>query len=354
MQSPKKYKRIVIKIGSSLFCSDKGKLDAALLSSIAVQVSNLMKEGKEVVLVSSGAIALGMSVLKLAERPKDLSFLQAAAAVGQNELMDAYRDFFGERGINCAQLLLTWEDFSDRKRYLNAKGTLNTLLKLKSVPIINENDTVSTDEIKFGDNDRLSSLVSILVGADLLIILSDVEGLLDKDKKIIRVVDKITSTIKSLASCSSKKTCVGGMVTKLEAANIATSSGIPCVIASGHKKGIIKSVVDDLSSNGTLFLAEGRMLDAKKRWMAYGTKSKGKILVDDGARKALLNKKSLLAVGVVSCSGNFSGGDIVSVCDNNDVEFARGKAGLAVKELEKIQGKHFAKEIIHRNNIVIL
>ncbi|MDO8662318.1 MAG: glutamate 5-kinase [Candidatus Omnitrophota bacterium] len=354
MQSRKNYKRIVVKIGSSLFCSKGAKLDTAMLSSISAQVSGLIKEGREIVVVSSGAIALGMSVLRLQERPKELSFLQAAAAIGQNELMDVYRKFFKEMGINCAQLLLTWEDFSERKRYLNAKNTLNTLLKLKSVPVINENDTVSTDEIKFGDNDRLSALVAILVSADLLIILSDVDGLLDKDKKLIKVVDKITAGIKGLACPTEKKTCVGGMISKIEAASIAVSSGIPCVIASGHKQDIIKSVADDISSNGTLFLAKGQMLDAKARWMAFGTKSKGKILVDDGAKKALLNKKSLLSVGIVSCSGNFSCGDIVSVCDNRDVEFARGKAGLSVKELEKIQGTRFAKEIIHRDNIVIL
>ena len=354
MQSQKNYKRIVVKIGSSLFCSSAGKLDTTMLSNIASQVFSLLKEGKEIILVSSGAIALGMSVLKLTDRPKELSFLQAAAAVGQNELMDVYRNFFKERGINCAQLLLTWEDFSDRKRYLNAKNTLNTLLKLKSVPVINENDTVSTDEIKFGDNDRLSALVSILVGADLLIILSDVEGLWDENRKIIRVVDKITGTVKSLASAPKKKTSVGGMVTKLEAAAVAVSSGIPCVIASGHKKDIIKLLAEDIGSNGTLFLSGNKMLGAKKRWIAFGTKPKGKIIVDDGAKRALLDKNSLLSVGIVSCSGNFSSGDVVSICNNDYVEFARGKAGLAAKELEKIQGKRFAKEIIHRDNIVIL
>jgi len=354
MQSQRNYKRIVVKIGSSLFCSGKSKLDAGMLKSITEQIASLIQEGKEVVLVSSGAIALGMSVLKLENRPKELSYLQAAAAIGQNELMDVYRKFFKESSINCAQLLLTWEDFSERKRYLNAKNTLNTLLKLKSVPIINENDTVSTDEIKFGDNDRLSALVSILLGADFLIMLSDVDGLLDKDKKVIRVVDKITGSIKALACPSEKKTCVGGMITKIEAARVAVSSGIHCVIANGHKKDIIKSLANDLRSEGTLFLPEGEILDAKERWMAFGTKSKGKIAVDEGAKKALFNKKSLLSVGVVSCSGNFGCGDIVSVCDNNDVEFARGKAGVAIKELDKIKGAHFDKEIIHRDNIVIL
>lgn len=354
MQSQKNYKRIVVKIGSSLFCSGKSKLDAGMLKSITAQISNLMQEGKEIILVSSGAIALGMSALMLGERPKELSYLQAVAATGQPELMDAYRRFFKGHGFNCAQLLLTWEDFSGRKRYLNAKNTLNTLLKLRVIPVINENDTVSTEEIKFGDNDRLSSLVSILVGADLLIILSDVEGLLDKDKKLIKLVDKITSQIKTLASPSDKKTCVGGMVTKIEAAAIVVNSGIPCVIADGHKEDIIRSVVNDIGSSGTLFLPKGELLEAKKRWMAFGTKPKGRIAVDEGAKRALFDKKSLLSVGVLSCSGNFVAGDIVSVCDNRDVEFARGKAGLAIRELDKIKGVHFAKEIIHRDNIVIL
>ena len=354
MRSRQNYKRIVVKIGSSLFCSGVRTLDTGILKGIAASIAELMKKGKDIVLVSSGAIALGMSVLKLGERPKELSYLQAAAAVGQNELMDTYRKFFKEHGINCAQLLLTWEDFSDHKRYLNAKNTLHTLLKLKNVPIINENDTVSTDEIKFGDNDKLSSLVAILVGADLLIMLSDVDGLLDKNRVVIKVVAKITSSIKSLACPTQKKACVGGMITKIEAAAVAAHAGIPSVIANGHKKDIIKTIVSDIGSTGTLFLPKGEILDAKKRWMAFGTKSKGKILVDQGAKIALLNKKSLLSVGVVSCSGNFTCGDIVSICDHRDLEFARGKAGLALKELDKIKGSHFTKEIIHRDNIVIL
>jgi len=354
MQSQRKYKRIVVKIGSSLFCSGKAKLDTGLLNNIARQLSDLLKSDVEVVVVSSGAIALGMSLLKFSERPKELSLLQAAAAVGQNELMDVYRRHLKKLGLNCAQLLLTWEDFSDRKRYLNAKNTLNTLLKLKTVPIVNENDTVSTDEIKFGDNDHLSALVSILVGADLLIILSDVDGLLDRDKRLIRVVDKITAQIKALATPTDKKTSVGGMITKIEAARIAVSSGIPCVIANGRKRDIIKQVVKDSTSNGTIFIPEGDLLDAKKRWMAFGTKSNGKIVVDEGAKKALFHNKSLLAVGVVGCEGGFSCGDIVSVCDNKGNEFGRGKTGVAAKDVEKVKGSRFGKEIIHRDNIVIL
>ncbi len=253
MQSPRKYKRVVVKIGSSLFAQDNRQLDTALISNFAKQISDLIKQGKEVVVVSSGAIALGMSILKLANRPKELRGLQAAAAIGQHELMYVYKLAFKKYGLNCAQLLLTWDDFLGA-RYANAKHTLDTLIKLNCVPVINENDTVATEEIKFGDNDRLSALVSILVGADLLIILSDVEGLLDKNNKIIRQVDKITGQIKSLACPTNKKTCVGGMVTKLEAARIAVEGGVPCVIARGHKKRIISQLTRNPFCQGTIFL----------------------------------------------------------------------------------------------------
>jgi glutamate 5-kinase len=253
MRSQKNYKRIVVKIGSSLFARDNRKLDTALVSNIAKQIADLIKQDKEVVVVSSGAIALGMSILKLPNRPKRLADLQAAAAIGQHELMYVYNRAFKAQGLNCAQLLLTWDDFLG-VRYANAKQTLNTLLKLNCVPIINENDTVATEEIKFGDNDRLSALVSILVEADLLIILSDVEGLLGKNKKVIRQVDKITGEIKSLACPTDKKICVGGMVTKLEAARIAVEGGVPCVIANGRKERIISQLTQNPFCQGTIFL----------------------------------------------------------------------------------------------------
>jgi glutamate 5-kinase len=255
MQSRKNYKRVVIKIGSSLFETDECKLNTALVNRIAKQIAVLIKQGKEVVVVSSGAIALGMSILKLTQRPKKLESLQAAAAIGQHELMHVYKLAFKKYRLNCAQLLLTWDDFLG-VRYTNAKHTLDTLLKLNCVPVINENDTVATEEIKFGDNDRLSALVSILVGADLLIILSDVDGLLDKNKKVIRQVDKITGEIKALACPINKKTCVGGMVTKIEAARIAVEGGVPCVIAHGRKQGIITQVTNNPFSQGTIFLCK--------------------------------------------------------------------------------------------------
>lgn len=352
-RSEKNYKRIVVKIGSSLLYCEKTKLDCSLVSEISRQVSALAKQGAEVVLVSSGAIAMGMSLLGLESRPRELSYLQAAASLGQNELMDVYRGFFRKEGLNCAQLLLTWEDFNDRGRYLNAKNTLLTLLKLHSIPIINENDTVSTEEIKFGDNDRLSALVSSLISADILIILSDVEGLLDRNKKVIPLVDEISPAIKSLACPTDKKTCVGGMVTKLEAAKIAMGSGIPCVIANGRKKDIILSAINEPLGCGTLFLPK-KGLKAREHWIAFSARPKGKVTVDDGAKEALLNKKSLLSVGVVASEGDFDAGDIVALRDKTSAEFARGKINLGSRELDKAKGKRLDKEIIHRDNIVIL
>jgi len=245
----------VVKIGSSLFSKNNCQLDMTLAARIARQISDLVKQGKELVVVSSGAVALGMSILKLGQRPKELRSLQAAAAIGQHELMHVYKLALAKHKLNCAQLLLTWDDFLGT-RYTNAKHTLNTLLKLNCVPIINENDSVATEEIKFGDNDRLSALVSILVDADLLIILSDVEGLLGRDKKVIRRVDKITGEIKSLASPTCKQNCVGGMVTKIEAARIAVEGGVTCVIADGHKDKIINQLAADPFCQGTIFLTK--------------------------------------------------------------------------------------------------
>lgn len=352
--SAKDYKRIVVKIGSSLLYAQDKKLDLSFILEITRQISNFIKEKKEVVLVSSGAIAFGMSVLGIDTRPKDLSYLQAVAAIGQNELMNTYRKLFKKSATICAQVLLTWEDFADRRRYLNAKNTLLKLLKLGSIPVINENDTVSTDEIKFGDNDRLSALVASLISADLLIILSDVDGVLDSNNKVLRVVDEISLEIKELARPTVKQTCMGGMITKIEAAKIAVDSGISCIIANGRRKDILLSAVKEPYSSGTLFIPKKGNLSAKERWIAFGTKPKGKVIVDDGAKRALVNKKSLLCVGVINIEGNFEAGDIVSIIDKEDNEFARGKAGISARQLERVLGLRFEKEVVHCDNIVLL
>ena len=258
--SEKNYKKIVIKVGSSFFCSKKGEFDEAALKHFVNQLIKLIDGGKkDFVIVSSGAIALGMMKLKLSSRPIEIHSLMATASIGQNILMTSYSKAFQERTVG--QVLLTWEDFNDHRRRLNAKNTLNKLLDLGCVPIVNENDAVSAEEIKIGDNDRLSAMVAETISADLLIILSDVNGLLDKDKKLINVVGEINSQIKALARPSEKNTSVGGMITKIEAAKIAVDSGIPCVIANGKNSKVIAQIISDPFCNGawTVFIpAKGK------------------------------------------------------------------------------------------------
>jgi glutamate 5-kinase len=297
-----------------------------------------------------------MSILGLEARPKELSYLQAAAALGQNELMNIYRQGLSKKGLKCGQVLLTWEDFEDRRRYLNAKNTVLRLLKLGVVPVINENDTVCVEEIKFGDNDKLSALVANLIEANLLIILTDVDGLLSKDKKeVIRVVEEITAGIRAVACPTDKKSCVGGMITKLEAAKMAVGAGLPCIIANGLTKDILLSVLESPETAGTLFIPKSGRLVAKKRWIAFGTKAKGRIYVDRGAKEALVkNNKSLLSVGILDCSGEFAVGDTVEVTDEKGAEFARGKVSYSSAELRKIKGKRSKKEVIHRDDLVIV
>ncbi|MFA6350527.1 MAG: glutamate 5-kinase [Candidatus Omnitrophota bacterium] len=355
-ESGKTYNRIVVKIGSSLFCSESDGLNRGLLKSLVMEISGLIDSGKEIIVVSSGAIALGMLRLGMNSRPKGLPYLQAAAAVGQNILMENYSALFQEQKKNCAQILITWEDFNGRTRYLNAKNTLQTLLKLKTVPIINENDTVSTDEIKFGDNDQLSARVANLVSADLLIILSDVDGLLDRDQKVVKVVPRINSQVRQLACPTAKKTCVGGMITKIDAAKISVDSGIVCVIANGRRSTTIREITNDPLSSGawTVFLPKQGFLAERKRWIAFGSKAKGTITIDDGAKRALRNKKSLLSVGVVSMCGNFDSGDVVAILDINEEEIGRGKVTVSCKQLEKVKGMRFEKEIIHCDDLVLL
>jgi glutamate 5-kinase len=352
--SEKNCNRIVVKIGSSLFYGGNKRVDFGLLGRLCDDIACLIKARKEVVIVTSGAIALGMEALRLKSRPKDLAALQAAAAIGQNELMDVYRCMFRRKKLQCGQVLLTWEDFSGRMRYLNARNTLIKLLTLGVVPVINENDTVSTDEIKFGDNDQLSALVANTVGADLLVILSDVDGLWGKDKKtVVRLVTDITDDIRGLASTTQRSTSVGGMITKIKAAKMTTDAGIPCVIANGRAKNIIRVLAQDPGACGTMFVPKQAGLNQKERWLAYSTKPKGIIVVDDGAQTALRNKKSLLSVGVVSCSGNFKPGDVVAIADKADTEFARGETNLNNADLAQVAGTRSGHEVIHCDNIVI-
>lgn len=351
---PESYKRIVVKIGSSLLCSETGAKDCRFFGSLCDQVAKLAKAGKEIVLVSSGAIAFGMHLLELKERPKQLYSLQASAAVGQNELINRYRAYLEKRRVRTAQILLSYSDFEDRRRYLNARNTIETLFKYGVVPVVNENDTVSTEEIKFGDNDKLSALTAKLISADLLIMLSDVDGLMDNEKNIVRVVNEVTLQIKSFACPTRSKACVGGMITKIEAAKITMDSGIASIIANGHRReALLSAVKNPAGTEGTLFIPK-KNLEARKHWIAHVARIKGKITVDDGAKKALTANKSLLSVGVVSVEGVFDKGDVVALQDVAGCEFARGRAGISSRDLDKVKGARHTKEALHRDNIVIL
>ena len=339
MQSKKICSRIVVKVGSSLLGSRDNHINLKHLRGIVNQLNGLLAQDKQVVLVSSGAIACGMSLLKIKKRPKEIAALQATAAIGQNELMAMYRKLLKKQGRLCAQVLLTWDDFEDRRRYLNVRQTVLNLLENKVLPVINENDTVDTDEIRFGDNDKLSALVANLIAAELLIILSDVEGLYRlPEKKVIKVVDEITPEINRICCNTDKQACVGGMSSKIEAVKIATGLGIPAVIASGKSPdALLKAVFGE--PVGTFFPAKGAGLKERKRWIAYGVRTKGTLTVDDGAKNALVkNGKSLLSVGITGVKGNFAQNETVSIVDRCQNEFARGKVNFSARELEARKG----------------
>jgi glutamate 5-kinase len=368
----KKIKRIVVKIGSGVLTTpDRNEIDDAIIGEIARQVSNIYKAGHETILVSSGAIAAGVKELSLKKIPGDIPHKQAAAAIGQSHLIGKYERQFKKEGLKVAQILLTHDDLSSRIRYLNAKNAIFTLLSYNVIPIINENDTVAVDEIKFGDNDTLSSMVANLIEADLLIILSDVKGLYSADPKIdptaelIPIVRKITNEIEMMAGDSKSKTGVGGMVTKIQAAKRLSLSGISAVIVDGKVKGIIEAVVKG-EDVGTLFLSDEDKLSNKKYWIAYTLKSKGRVKVDDGAKNVLIvDGKSLLPSGIMDIEGKFESGDMVSCIDSHKREFARGLINYSSAELKKIKGRHSSEieallgykivdEAIHRDNLVIL
>ena len=331
-------------------------------------MADLMDRRMECVVVSSGAIGAGLGLLSLQKKGRSLSELQAAASVGQNHLMDIYNKYLNERGYKAGQILLTQEDFNDRRRFLNIRYTLNTLLKYRVVPIVNENDSVSTDEIKCGDNDRLSGLVADLADSDMLVMLTDVEGLYGRDSKLIRHVEGIARKIGSLRGfCMGKGSdeSTGGMMTKLEAAKNASKGGIECVIARGRRKDVITDIIAGRDI-GTRFEASGTTMKARKRWIAFSIKSRGAVKVDRGAENALVDgNKSLLPGGVTAVRGKFGEGDVVDILAHGDRVIARGLTNYSSEEIEKIKGRktgHIESvlgykdydEVIHRDNLVIL
>ncbi len=362
-------RRIVVKVGSGLIADLGSGLVEARIERLASEVAHLFDQGLEVVVVSSGAVAAGTARLGLRERPRSIPEKQAAAAVGQSALMWSYERAFGRFGRRVAQVLLTQEDLSHRPRYLNARNTLLTLLGYRVLPVVNENDTVAVEEIKVGDNDNLSAVVAHLVDADLLVILTDIDGLYtadprrDPSARRIERVEAVTTELERLIWDG--ETGTGGMRTKLQAAQKVTTAGIPLVIADGQRSGVLTRIVTG-DSVGTIFLPRGDHLAARKRWIAFALPPQGLLQLDEGAWRAVAERgKSLLPSGVIGVSGEFSAGDAVGLLNPAGREFARGLVNYEAREVEQIRGAKSTEieprlgykafdEIIHRDNLVLL
>ena len=368
----KKAKRIVIKVGTSTITYANGKRNFSQIDRLAREISDLQNQGKEMILVTSGAVAVGVDRMGLPGKPKTIPGKQAAAAVGQGVLMHTYEKFFADYGQIVAQVLITKTEAIDRHRYTNTRNTFMELMRQRVIPIVNENDVVALDELKIGDNDNMSALVAGIVDADLVIILSDVDGLYTAnpqthpDAVIVPEVMEITPEIEASAGGVGSARGTGGMATKIQAAKAATSSGIHLVIASGTEKNAITRVLQG-EELGTLFVSRENRLQFRKRWLAFGAKIAGSIVVDDGCAKAIRKAGgcSILPAGVFAVQGEFLPGSTVSVIDKDAHELARGLVHYSSAELEQIKGcnsgeianilghKNF-DEVIHRDDLVIL
>jgi glutamate 5-kinase len=363
-------RRVVVKVGSSVLSTPEG-IQQASVTRLVQDLATLRHNGKEVILVTSGAVASGMSRLGLKTRPKTIPGKQAAAAVGQIALMALYERYFSQHDVRVAQILLTHDDFANRRRYLNAKHTMLTLLDAKVLPIVNENDTVAVEEIQFGDNDNLSALVAVLVEADLLVILSDVAGLYNKDPRIhvdaqlVSLVEKLDNTVFAQAG-GAGALGRGGMISKLQAAQKAAVSGIPTIVADGREKNTLTTVFDLTKETGTLFLPEADRLTSRKHWIAYTLKPAGELIVDAGACTAIRERgRSLLSPGVREVRGTFGEGECVTCFDDHGHAFARGLVnyssdalarikGTKTSQIEQILGYKVSDEVIHRDDLALL
>ena len=362
-----KFKKIVIKIGSSILVDEKGKPKKKWLQEFAEDIKNLLKKKKQIVIVSSGAIAMGCEYLGIKKNGLRVDKSQAVASIGQIELMDFYKKIFDKNKIKISQILLTLDDTEQRRRSINARRTIDNLLIMGIIPIVNENDTTATTEIKYGDNDRLAARVSQIIGADCLILLSDVDGLYNdnpkknKATKLIKTVNKIDESIKRYATKTENLYGSGGMKTKIEAAKICQLSGCYMAIANGNYNNPIKEMIE--SKKCTWFLPRISKLDARKQWIIGSVAPKGEVIIDLGAVRAINDGKSLLPAGVKKIKGNFEKGDHILVKDQNDTECARGLTSFSSIEIEKIKGSHSSKiknilgystreEIIHKDDLV--
>ncbi|MEA2986917.1 MAG: glutamate 5-kinase [Alphaproteobacteria bacterium] len=363
------FRRIVVKVGSSLLVdASAGRLQHDWLNALAADIAALHKQGRDVLVVSSGAIALGRSVLKLPRGALKLEDSQAAAAVGQIALARTWAEVLGRHGITAGQVLVTLGDTEERRRYLNARSTIAKLLEWKSIPVINENDTVATSEIRYGDNDRLAARVASMASADLLVLLSDVDGLYDappgagRNAKLIPLVPRITAEIESMAGASGSELSRGGMQTKIEAAKIATTAGVHMVIASGRIEHPLQAIAEGAPC--TWFLTPANPVTARKRWIAGSLEPKGTLTLDAGAVKALRAGKSLLPAGITRIDGVFERGDAVVIRGPDGAEIGRGLVAYDAAEADKIRGKSSRAiaqilgfdgraEMIHRDDMVL-
>ena len=365
-------RRAVVKVGSSSLRGAQGQgVDRGLVASLAAQIAALRAQGVEVVLVTSGAVAAGLAGLDMARRPKDTPSLQAAASVGQGALMHTYAEAFGAHGIVCGQVLLTPDDVVHRERYLNARQTFTRLLELGALPVVNENDTVATDELRFGDNDRLAALVASMLGADLLVLLSDVEGLLDGDPSVdpraplLDRVDDFASLDARHFGATGSAVGSGGMASKLEAARIAAFSAAHTVIANARRDDVIGQAAAG-AHVGTWFPPSDRRPESRKLWIAFAKRSAGRVVVDAGAARALTQRgSSLLAAGIVDATGDFRAGDAVEVALADGAVIARGLVSYAREEVLRMRGRSseelsrelgaaFQREVIHRDALAVL
>ena len=364
----KSFYRIVVKVGSSLLVdSAAGQLKREWLSSLAADIAALHGESKDLIVVSSGAIALGRTVLKLPAGTLKLEDSQAAAAVGQIALARAWSEALGARGLTAGQVLMTLQDTEERRRYLNARSTIAKLLEWRSVPVINENDTVATSEIRYGDNDRLAARVATMMSADLLVLLSDIEGLYDKPPsqtgaKLVPLVPRITPDIEAMAGAPESALARGGMLTKIEAGKIATTAGTHMLIASGHVAHPLERIAQGAPC--TWFLTPANPVTARKKWIAGSLEPRGTLVIDGGAVKALRSGKSLLPAGVVKVEGSFGRGDAVRVRGPDGHEIGRGLIAFDAEDAERIKGRSSADipaivgfagrtEMIHRDDLVL-
>lgn len=362
-----KYKTIVIKIGSSLIVDGKNKIKKNWFNKLIDDINFLIQKNKQIIIVSSGAIALGCDLLKINKKNTKLSQFQAIAAIGQIELINLFKKAFEKKKIKISQILLTLEDTEERRRSLNAKETINNLLKMSVIPIVNENDTVATSEIRYGDNDRLAARVAQICNADCLIMLSDIDGLYsadpkkNKNAKIIKKVTAIDKSIEALASESISSYGTGGMITKIKAAKICMQSGCDMILTSGMINNPIKNIIKN--KNYTLFESQSSFLNAKKQWILNSIATKGSIMIDEGAEKALKNGKSLLPIGVTAVEGNFNRGDAIYIINSKKRRIATGITAYSSLDAKKIIGFKTDKikeilgyvsrgEMVHIDNLV--